>query len=158
VPGWRCIFPACGARRPAGGSLKVIAVALRISASAGADGPVVVLSGEADLTTTELLRETLATQLGTGARLVTVDASELSFVDSASLRVLVLAARALHARHGTLVFACPQPVVARLLEITGADRLLDVQESAGLAGSVNDGPTGRTDPAWADPDGYDPSC
>jgi anti-anti-sigma factor len=77
-----------------------------------------------------LLRERLATQLGTGARLVTVDASELSFLDSASLRVLLLAARALQARHGTLVFAYPQPVVARLLEITGADRLLDVQESA----------------------------
>ena len=86
----------------------MIPVALRISASAGADGPVVVLSGEADLTTTEMLREVLATQLGTGARLVTVDASELSFLDSASLRILVLAARALHARHGTLLFACPQ--------------------------------------------------
>jgi anti-sigma B factor antagonist len=107
----------------------VIPVALRISASAEADGPVVVLSGEADLTTTETLREMLAMQLSTGARLVTVDASELSFLDSASLRILVLAARALHARHGTLVFACPQPLVARLLEITGADRLLDVEES-----------------------------
>ena len=120
------------ARRPQGEGFKVIPVALRISASAGADGPVVTLSGEADLTTTELLREMLATQLGTGARLVTVDASELSYLDSASLRVLVLAARALQARHGTLVFACPQPLVARLLEITGADRLLDVQESAEL--------------------------
>ena len=107
-------------------------MALRISASAGADGPVVALSGEADLTTTEMLREVLATRLGTGARLVTVDASELSFLDSASLRVLVLAARALQARHGTLVLACPQPLVVRLLEITGADRLLDVQESAEL--------------------------
>jgi anti-anti-sigma factor len=153
----------------------VIPVALRISASAGADGPVVVLSGEADLTTTEMLRETLATQLGMGALLVTVDASELSFLDSASLRVLILAARALQARHGTLVFACPQPLVARILEITGADRLLDVQKSAGLDGSflaradspgcsslecncVHDGPAGRTDPAWTDPDGYDPSC
>lgn len=50
-------------------------MALRISASAGADGPVVVLSGEADATTTEVLREMLAAQLGTGARLVTVDVS-----------------------------------------------------------------------------------
>lgn len=116
------------------------------------------LSGEADLTTAELLREMLAAQLGTGARLVTVDASELSFLDAASLRVLVLAARALQARHGTLVFACPQPLVARLLEITGADRLLDVQESDGLVGSRKDGPTGRTDPSWTDPDSYDPSC
>ena len=103
---------------------------LSTSASVGADGPVVVLSGEADTTTAALLREMLAAQPDTGARLVTVDASGLLFLDSASLRVLVLAARALQGRHGTLVFARPQPRVARLLEITGADRLLDVQELA----------------------------
>ena len=101
--------------------------ALRTSASAGADGPVVALSGEADATTAAELRETLATQLDTGVRQVTVDVSGLSFLDSASLRVLILAARALRGRHGTLVFARPQPLVARLLEITGADRLLDVR-------------------------------
>jgi hypothetical protein len=33
--------------------------------------------------------------------------------------------------------------VARLLEITGADTLLDVRESAGLPG--------HADPAWTDP-------
>jgi len=104
---------------------------LSTSASVGADGPVVVLSGEADTAMAALLlREMLAAQLDTGARLVTVDASGLLFLDSASLRVLVLAARALQGRHGTLVFARPQPRVARLLEITGADRLLDVQELA----------------------------
>ena len=102
--------------------------ALSTSALAGADGPVVVLSGEADATTAPLLRELLAEQLGAGARLVTVDASGLSFLDCVSMRVLVLAARALQGRHGRLVLARPQPVVARLLEITGADRLLDVRE------------------------------
>ena len=103
--------------------------ALRTSATAGTDGPVVVLSGEADTATAALLlREMLAAQPDTGARLVTVDASGLLFLDSASLRVLILAARALRGRHGTLVFARPQPLVARLLEITGADRLLDVRE------------------------------
>ena len=105
--------------------------ALRTSASAGADGPIVALSGEADATTAAELRKTLATQLGTGTRLVTVDASGLSFLDSASLRVLILAARALRGRHGRLVFARPQPLVTRLLEITGADRLLDVRELSG---------------------------
>jgi anti-anti-sigma factor len=131
--GWRCTFPHAGRYGPQAEGIKVIPVALRISASAGVDGPVVVLSGEADTTTSEMLREMLATQLGTGARLVTVDASELSFMDSVSLRILVRAARALQARNGTLVFACPQPAVARVLEITGADRLLYVQESAGPA-------------------------
>jgi anti-sigma B factor antagonist len=109
--------------------------ALRTSASVGEDGPVVVLSGEADATTAASLREMLAKLLETGARLVTVDASGLSFLDSASLRVLVLAARALRGRHGTLVFARPQPLVVRLLEITGADSLLDVRELAGLISS-----------------------
>jgi anti-anti-sigma factor len=119
--------------------------ALSVSASAGADGPVVVLSGEADPTTATVLREMLAAQLETGARLVTVDASGLSFLDSASVRVLVLAARALQGRHGRLVLARPRPIVARLLEITGADRLLDVRELAGpgepdeALGAVRDG-------------------
>ncbi len=97
-------------------------------ASSEADGPVVELSGDADATTAALLREILAAQLDTGARLITVDVSGLSFLDSASLRVLVLAARALRGRHGTLVLARPQPLVARMLEITGADRLLEVRE------------------------------
>ena len=108
---------------------------LTASVAAGESGPVIVLSGEADQTTVPLLRETLATQLDTGARLVTVDASGLSFLDSASLRILILAARALKGRHGRLVLARPQPLVARLLEITGADRLLDVRVLAGLADS-----------------------
>ena len=62
--------------------------------------------------------------------------------------------------------------MAGMLEMTGADRLLDVQESAGLDGSllaradspggesacsspgyncVNEGPAERADPAWTDP-------
>ena len=118
--------------------------ALRTSASAGADGPIVALSGEADATTAAELRKTLATQLDTGARLVTVDASGLSFLDSASMRVLVLAARALQGRHGTLVLARPQPVVVRLLEITGADGLLDVRELARPA-PISPGPAARVD-------------
>jgi anti-anti-sigma factor len=103
---------------------------LRTSMSDGADGPVLELSGEADTTSAALLREMLTALLETGAQLVTIQAAGLSFLDSDSMRVLVLAARALHGRHGRLVLARPQPVVAKLLEITGADRLLDVQELA----------------------------
>ena len=131
--GWRCTFPHAGRYGPQAEGIKVIPVALRIWASAGEDGPVVVLSGEADATTSEKLREMLATQLGTGARLVTVDASELSFLDSVSLRILVRAARALQARNGTLEVACPQPPVARVLEIIGADEIVAIQEGTGAA-------------------------
>jgi anti-sigma B factor antagonist len=129
---------------PAEGTEVIPVAALWTSALAGADGPVVVLSGEADATTAGLLRELLTKVLDTGARLVTIDASGLSFLDSASMRVLVLAARALQGRHGTLVLARPQPVVVRLLEITGADRLLDVRELARPA-PISPGPAARVD-------------
>jgi anti-anti-sigma factor len=131
---WRSLLAAplpspAGHDGPRAEGIEVIPVAaLSTSALAWADGPIVVLSGEADATTAPLLREVLAEQLNAGARLVTVDTSGLSFLDSVSMRVLVLAARALQGRHGRLVLARPQPVVARLLEITGADRLLDVRE------------------------------
>lgn len=120
--------------------------ALMTSVSAGPDGPVVVMSGEADTTTAESLREVLAAQLDTGARLVTVDASELLFLDSATLRVLVLAAKALGERHGTLVLAHPRPIVARLLEVTGADTLLDVRELAGQHIASSSGSARRAEP------------
>ena len=132
-------MPPAGHDDPSAEGIEVIPVAaLRTSASAGADGPVVALSGEADATTAAELRETLAAQLDTGARLVTVDASGLSFLDSASLRILILAARALKGRHGRLVLARPQPLVARLLEITGADRLLDVRPLSAPAHCTQD--------------------
>jgi anti-anti-sigma factor len=90
MSGWRCIsLPGRHDSPPAEGIEGVPVAALRASASAGADGPIVALSGEADATTATELRETLATQLRTGARLLTVDASGLKFLDSASLRVLI---------------------------------------------------------------------
>jgi anti-sigma B factor antagonist len=79
--------------------------------SAGAAGPVVILSGEADLRSAGRLSELLTAQLATGVERLRVDVSGLSFIDSASMRALVLAARALRERGRVLVLARPQPVV-----------------------------------------------
>ena len=75
--------------------------------SAGAAGPVVILSGEADLWSAGRLGELLTVQLATGVERLRVDVSGLSFIDSASMRALVLAARALRERAGVLVAAVP---------------------------------------------------
>jgi anti-anti-sigma factor len=58
---------------------------------------------------------------------LTIDVSGLSFADSASVRVLVLAARTLKKRGGGLVLLRPQRGVARMLEITGADQMIKVR-------------------------------
>ena len=52
---------------------------LEISVAAGEAGPVLTLSGEADLTTVAELTGALSAQLAAGARHLTVDLSRLRF-------------------------------------------------------------------------------
>jgi anti-sigma B factor antagonist len=100
---------------------------LEISLAAGQAGPVLMLSGEADLTTADELTEALAAQLATGARHLTVDLSRLRFADSAVIRTLVLADRTLKKRGGGLALAHPQPVVARALSLLGVDQAIEIR-------------------------------
>jgi anti-anti-sigma regulatory factor len=53
---------------------------------AGASGPVILLSGKADLTTVAQLSALIAAQLAGGTRQLTIDISELWFADSASIQ------------------------------------------------------------------------
>jgi anti-sigma B factor antagonist len=101
---------------------------LQVSVQAGESGPVVVLAGEADLTCAEQLSAVIDGQLAGGIRQLTVDVSGLRFADSASIRTLVLAARTLTGRGGGLVLLDPQPSVARVLALLGADEMVTIQE------------------------------
>lgn len=108
---------------------------LDISVTAGESGPVLVLSGEADVTAAAELGAALDSQIGGGARHLTVDVSGLRFADSAAIAVLVLAARALKERGGVLELLGPQEIVARALSLLGADQVLDVQAGTGAEGT-----------------------
>jgi anti-sigma B factor antagonist len=101
---------------------------LEISVAAGESGPVLTLSGEADLTTVAELSEALTAQLASGARHLTVDLSGLRFADSAVIRELVLAGRKLKERDGGLELANPQPAVARALSLLGVDQAIEVRD------------------------------
>jgi anti-sigma B factor antagonist len=97
---------------------------LEASVADGGSGPVIMLYGEADLTSAEQLSALIAVQLSGGTRHLTIDVARLTFADSATIRVLVLAARALKEQGGTLALLHPQPAVARVLVLTGADQML----------------------------------
>ena len=101
---------------------------LDISVAAGEAGPVLTLSGEADLTTVAGLTEALTAQLANGAPHLTVDLSRLRFADSAVIRALVLADRTLKKRGGGLALAHPQPVVARALSLLGVDQAIEIRD------------------------------
>jgi anti-anti-sigma factor len=103
---------------------------LRASVSAGKSGPVITLSGEADLSTIAELSDLITAQLAAGTVNLTIDVSGMSFADSASMRVLMLAAMTLRQRGGGLVLLRPQPALARLLDIMDADQVITVQGQA----------------------------
>jgi anti-anti-sigma factor len=122
-----------GRRKPRPSRIKVVAARfvvvlttvsqLEITVEAGPSGPVVKLSGEADVTTTGQLRDALTAPLSSGVRRLTIDLSALRFADSATINVFIGAHRALKDTGGTLELLHPQPNVAHVLGLLGVDQI-----------------------------------
>jgi anti-sigma B factor antagonist len=92
------------------------------------DGGVVVqLAGELDLYNAEEVRRALAEAIASGPRRIVVDMTEVEFVDSTALGVLVEARSQLG--HDAFRLAAPQLGTRRTLEVSGLDRHLPVHES-----------------------------
>jgi anti-anti-sigma factor len=109
---------------------------LTAQVAAGESGPVIVLSGEADLTTAGQLSALITAQLAGGAQQLTIDVADLRFADSASIRTLLLAAKTLRDRGGSLVLLRPQQPVARVLALTCAEQMFTIRgETNGESGS-----------------------
>ena len=94
------------------------------------EGPfrLVELAGEADVTARQL-KDVLDAEVAAGPRLVVVDLSRLTFMDSWALHAILTAGRSLRAAGGALVLAGPTGEIRRLLELTGADTLVTVHAS-----------------------------
>ncbi|HEX6519287.1 MAG TPA: STAS domain-containing protein [Streptosporangiaceae bacterium] len=104
---------------------------LKSTISASVSGPVITLTGEADLSTAADLGELLNAQLeAEDTTLLTLDVSQLSFIDSMAVRLLIMGARVLRERGGTLVLRHPREDVARVLELMGVYQLITVQGRA----------------------------
>ena len=119
------MWPALQATKEMGGSATVSEMNERAMASAES-GPLITLSGEADVTNAAELSELVTGQLGAGTLHLTIDASGLTFADTAALRVLVLAARTLRQRSGGLVLLGPPRTLVRVMEITGTDEMFTI--------------------------------
>lgn len=104
---------------------------LRASVSAGESGPLIVLTGEVDITTAAELSELVIGQLTEKTLHLTIDVSGLDFADTAAIRVFLLAARTLRQRGGNLVLLRPQRPLARVLEILGAGEVITIRNGTG---------------------------
>jgi anti-anti-sigma factor len=89
---------------------------------AGDDGgdPVVRLTGEIDISNAEPIGDALDEIVGTDAKRIVVDLSELQFMDSAGIAMLLRTA----ARVETVEIRNPSEVIKRIIECTGLTGIL----------------------------------
>jgi anti-sigma B factor antagonist len=80
---------------------------------------VVSLRGEIDALTAPRLGSRLFGLADEGKRAVVVDLSEVTFMDSTGIGVLLNAMGHFTTRHGKLVLVCPTQRVLRVFEVTG---------------------------------------
>jgi anti-sigma B factor antagonist len=93
------------------------------------EGAVIVsLAGELDLYNAEEVRRALLDTLAEGAELLVVDLSEVTFIDSTALGVLIEARSRMADRSGFRL-AAPGLEVRRALEVSGLDRHFVVRDT-----------------------------
>ncbi len=92
---------------------------LRVIVSSAGSGHEVRLLGELDMSTASQLRDELVRLASDGATLVTVDLSDLAFIDSTGLSVLITGLKRLRQQGGDMALRSPTPGTRKVLEITG---------------------------------------
>jgi anti-anti-sigma factor len=86
-----------------------------------------VLAGEADVTSITRLEEALAAQVSGQPVRLTIDATNLRFADTVSVRTLATAALQVRTRTGSVTLLNPQPLIARMLDLLCADEILAIR-------------------------------
>lgn len=84
------------------------------------------LSGRLDLEGAQAINDKFAFATTTGKAKIIVDLSQVSFLASIGIRLLLTSARAQAKRGGNLVLAAPQPAVRKVIEAAGIDQLIAV--------------------------------
>ena len=79
------------------------------------------LSGEADITVSGKLRDTLDAEVSRQPGRLIIDLSALRFMDSSALHVILAVSETLAARGGAMALAGPRPPAGTVLRLTQAD-------------------------------------
>jgi anti-sigma B factor antagonist len=117
----------------------VLVQLLEISTRQDGRHALVALRGELDLAAAEELRARLRTACEEARGRIVLELSELEFVDSTGLSILVEYHQETRMAGGRLILVAPRPNVVRVLGITGLDRHLMVCERLDEAIAALDG-------------------
>ena len=93
------------------------------------DPPVIKADGELDMAAVADLRDALAKTIIERRKLVLLDISEATFIDSMTIGALVAAHRRVQRYGGTLEIVCTNANVLQTFEFAGLRRALNIHES-----------------------------
>jgi anti-anti-sigma factor len=105
---------------------------LEISVAAGDVGPLIVLSGVADISNIGMLTGVISSRLSDSASQLMIEVSGLLAVDASATWILVLAARTLKGGGGSMVLIRPQEAVAKALGLADVDHVITIREETHL--------------------------
>lgn len=98
---------------------------------------IIRVEGELDLNSAERFRNELELALSAGARKLWLDLSEVTFIDSSGLGVLMGRYKRIQERDGELAVIGPSPSLLRILKMSGLLQIVQIyasQEQAEAAG------------------------
>ena len=99
----------------------------RVSGERAGDGlGIVALSGEVDIFTAPQFKECMVGLLDVGVDKLVVDLSDVTFIDSTALGVLIGGVRRVHTAGGGMALVVTNRAVERVLSITGLDRIFTI--------------------------------
>jgi anti-sigma B factor antagonist len=100
----------------------------KLSTDEGTEHPVLYVQGEVDVYTSPALRDELYRLIDGGATRVTLDLTDMDFIDSSGLGVFVGALKRIRERSGDLELRGMQPSTRKVLEITGLTQVFTIAE------------------------------
>lgn len=102
---------------------------MEISQSRIGSAAVFALKGRLDSKTSEAFEQQLLAAIKTGPQKVLLDFSQLDYISSAGLRVLLLAMRALQEKQGKLALCALKPALKNVFDIAGFSQFFPLYAS-----------------------------
>lgn len=102
---------------------------MQIATAPGSDRYVVTVSGEVDLATSPDLDAAIITALESGTEAVTIDLTDVSFMDSSGLGVVVRALKRCREADKELDLVITNDRVLKVFGITGLDQVIPIHDS-----------------------------
>jgi anti-anti-sigma factor len=92
------------------------------------DGVVVIARGEVDMASAPVLWGAIVEALAGHSGQVVLDLSDVSFIDSQGINVLVRVHKECNIDRERLIVRAPQPQARKVLEMTGLDKILAIED------------------------------